>query len=50
MQWLCLLTDWGQNDPYVAELKARLWEELPDARILDITHTAPRHDPVSYTP
>lgn len=42
--WLCLLTDWGLNDPYVAELKARLWTELPDARILDITHAAPRHD------
>ncbi len=44
MQWLCLLTDWGLSDPYVAEFKARLWTELPDARILDITHTAPRHD------
>lgn len=45
MPWLCLLTDWGLNDPYVAELKAKLWTELPDARILDITHAAPRHDP-----
>lgn len=44
MQWVCLLTDWGLNDPYVAELKARLWTELPDAHILDITHTSPRHD------
>lgn len=35
---ITLLTDFGQRDSYVAELKGVLLSAAPDARIVDITH------------
>lgn len=44
MQWISLLTDWGLQDHYVAQLKAKIWGEMPEARILDVSHQVPRAD------
>lgn len=44
MQWITLLTDWSLQDHYVAQLKARIWVEMPEARVLDVSHHVPRGD------
>lgn len=37
-QIITLLSDWRLRDPYVAMLKGRILQALPDAQIIDITH------------
>ena len=37
-QIITLLSDWRLRDPYVAILKGRILQALPDAQIIDITH------------
>ena len=37
-QIITLLSDWRLRDPYVAMLKGRILQTLPDAQIIDITH------------
>jgi S-adenosylmethionine hydrolase len=39
-----LLTDFGTRDYYVAAMKAVLIRHCPDVRLLDVTHSVPRHD------
>src|SRR2546421_10936886 len=41
---ITLTSDFGLADSYVAEMKAALLRECPDARVIDITHLVPRHD------
>jgi S-adenosylmethionine hydrolase len=41
---VALFTDFGTDDPWVAELKASLWSIQPAFRIVDVTHTIPPHD------
>ncbi|MEM0991576.1 MAG: SAM-dependent chlorinase/fluorinase [Bacteroidota bacterium] len=41
---LTLTTDYGIKDYYVALLKASLLSQIPDARIVDISHHVPPHD------
>jgi S-adenosylmethionine hydrolase len=38
MSIISLLSDFGQKDPYVAEMKAAILSINPQARIIDITH------------
>ena len=37
-QWITLLTDFGLNDTYVAQMKGVIYSIAPDVRIVDITH------------
>jgi S-adenosylmethionine hydrolase len=39
-----LTSDFGLCDAYVAQMKAVLIRERPDARLIDVTHNVPRHD------
>jgi S-adenosylmethionine hydrolase len=39
-----LTSDFGTGDFYVAAMKAVLIRYCPDARLVDVTHTVPRHD------
>lgn len=41
---ITLLTDFGQRDSYVAEMKAVLLSAVPDAQIVDVTHEVPPGD------
>jgi S-adenosylmethionine hydrolase len=36
---ICLFTDYGWEDPYVAQLKGAIITIKPDARLLDLTHS-----------
>ncbi len=38
MSFITLTTDWGQRDFYVAALKGNIYKQLPEVRIVDITH------------
>ncbi len=39
-----LLTDYGTQDSYVAELKGAIYAVAPDARVTDLTHQVPSFD------
>jgi S-adenosylmethionine hydrolase len=39
-----LTSDFGTVDFYVAAMKAALLRTCPDARLIDVTHSVPRHD------
>src|SRR5262245_40267933 len=41
---ITLTSDFGLQDHYVAAMKAVLIKECPAARLIDVTHTVPRHD------
>jgi S-adenosylmethionine hydrolase len=41
---ITLTTDWGPVDHYAGAVKAALVSRLPDARIVDITHSVPAFD------
>jgi S-adenosyl-L-methionine hydrolase (adenosine-forming) len=41
---ITLTSDFGLTDSYVAEMKAAVLRECPDARLIDVTHLVPRHD------
>jgi len=41
------ISDFGQRDGYVAQVKARILSHHPDACIVDITHQIPPHDIIS---
>ncbi|PUA34141.1 MAG: hypothetical protein B9J98_01820 [Candidatus Terraquivivens tikiterensis] len=41
---ITLTTDYGLEDPYVAEVKAKILSLVPDAQIVDITHMIPSFD------
>ncbi len=44
MPIVTLTTDFGQDSPYVAQVKAVLLSSLPDLAIVDITHSVPAQD------
>ena len=37
-------TDFGLSDSYVAEMKAAVWAENPDCKLIDVTHLIPPQD------
>lgn len=39
-----LTSDFGTSDSYVAAMKAVLIRHCPDVRLIDVTHSIPRHD------
>src|SRR5688572_2059897 len=39
-----LLTDYGTQDSYVAELKGVIYKVAPDARVADLTHQVPSYE------
>ena len=41
---LFLLTDFGLSDPYVGQMKAILWSQVPKAKILDLSHGVRPHN------
>ncbi|UBM62567.1 SAM-dependent chlorinase/fluorinase [Candidatus Sulfidibacterium hydrothermale] len=41
MAIITLLSDWGDTDYYVAAVKGRILQDLPNATIVDITHKIP---------
>ena len=43
-QLVTLLTDFGTEDSYVAEMKAILFSQLPTLNVVDITHHIPPFD------
>ncbi len=45
--FVALYTDFGNDDPWVGELKASLWSVQPQFKILDMTHAIPAHDVTS---
>ncbi len=47
MPLITLLSDWGQDDYYLAEVKLRLHALLPDCHVLDISHGLHRDDLLS---
>ncbi|MCL1985875.1 MAG: SAM-dependent chlorinase/fluorinase [Betaproteobacteria bacterium] len=42
--YIVLLTDLGLNDPYVGQIRGVLHSLAPDVRVLDLSHSVPRHD------
>ena len=40
---ITLTTDWGNADNYAAIFKAHLYREIPDARMVDVTHLLRKH-------
>lgn len=40
---ITLTTDWGDADNYAAIFKAYLYREIPDVRIVDVTHRIRKH-------
>ncbi len=44
MPIITLTTDFGTADHYVAQMKAALLRECPDATLVDVTHAVPRQD------
>lgn len=42
---IVLFTDFGFNGPYLGQMKAVIWQQLPQAPIIDLFADAPRHNP-----
>ena len=42
---IVLYTDFGTEGPYLGQMKAAVYHELPSARIIDLMADAPVHDP-----
>jgi S-adenosylmethionine hydrolase len=42
--FITLISDYGHNSPYLAALKGVIYSTLPDARIVDISHSVNPHD------
>lgn len=42
---ILLFTDFGYAGPYVGQVHAVLARDAPDARVIDLMHDAPAHDP-----
>ncbi len=47
MTIITLISDWGLNSHYRASVKGSILRQIPDARIVDITHTLPAFDIMS---
>jgi len=44
MAFITLISDYGQNSPYVAALKGVIYSQIPNAIIVDISHSVNPHD------
>ena len=44
MPIITLTSDWGTKDHYLASVKGAILRQIPDARIIDISHEVPPHD------
>jgi len=44
MPIITLTSDWGTKDHYLASVKGAILKQIPDARIIDISHHIPPHD------
>lgn len=44
MPVVTLTSDWGTKDHYLASVKGVILKQIPDARIVDISHDIPPHD------
>ena len=44
MPIITLTSDWGIKDHYLAMVKGAILKQVPDARIIDISHQVPPHD------
>jgi len=44
MHIVSIITDFGLQDYYVAELKAHIYQRSPDVRIVDVSHSVGSHD------
>ena len=44
MHIVSIITDFGLQDYYVAELKAHIYERSPGVRIVDVSHSVDSHD------
>jgi len=44
MALITLTSDWGMKDHYLASVKGAILSQIPDARIVDISHSIPPHD------
>jgi len=44
MSFITLISDYGQNSPYVAAVKGSILSYIPDAKIIDISHSVNPHD------
>lgn len=44
MPVITLTSDWGAKDHYLASVKGAVLKQIPDARIIDISHHVPPHD------
>ncbi|MCX8064320.1 MAG: SAM-dependent chlorinase/fluorinase [Candidatus Hydrogenedentes bacterium] len=38
IRYFCLLTDFGTIDPYIAEMKGRIYSSIPNAMVIDLSH------------
>jgi S-adenosylmethionine hydrolase len=45
MEMILLFTDFGYEGPYVGQMHVVLARDAPDARVIDLMHDAPAHDP-----
>jgi S-adenosylmethionine hydrolase len=44
MPVITLTSDWGTKDHYLASVKGAILKQIPEARIIDISHEVPPHD------
>ncbi|MCL2682047.1 MAG: SAM-dependent chlorinase/fluorinase [Bacteroidales bacterium] len=44
MGLITITSDWGENDHYLAAVKAKIYRYLPNADIIDVTHLVPVFD------
>lgn len=44
MPVITLTSDWGTKDHYLASVKGAILKQLPEARIIDVSHHIPPHD------
>lgn len=44
MPVITLTSDWGTKDHYLASVKGAILRQIPEARIIDISHDIPPHD------
>ncbi|MEN8226234.1 MAG: SAM-dependent chlorinase/fluorinase [Bacteroidota bacterium] len=44
MPIITLTSDWGTKDHYLASVKGAILKQIPEARIIDISHHVPPHD------
>ncbi len=44
MPIITLTTDWGIKDHYIGAVKGNILSQIPDARIVDISHSIDKHD------